>query len=147
MHEKQNQVLVNSYCEGPLQIRCRRLQYKADFCKEAPDDLAPNGYLVGTHKKLKTDNTRRFERHLIKNGLCMLQVLDTPKKFSAGILDISEGGMRLALNVHPKELNICSEKSHLKILGYSIGDIPFPLTKEVVKMVWHDNQVIGCSFA
>ena len=86
--------------------RCRRLQYKTEFCKEAPDELAPNGYLVGTHKKLKTDNTRKFERYKIENSTCMIQVLDTPKKFSAEILDISEGGMRLELNAHPKELNI-----------------------------------------
>ena len=145
--EKQSRLLVESYCEGTLHTRCRRLKYKTEFCKEAPEDLAPNGYLVGTHKKLKTDNTRRFKRYKIKNGACMLQVLDTPKKFNAEIIDISEGGVRLELNVHPEELNICSEKDLLKILGYSLENIPFPLTKEVVKMVWQNNRVIGCSFA
>jgi len=144
---KQYQLLVESYCEGNLHSRCRRLHYEAEFCKEAPEKLAPNGYLVGTHKKLKTDNTRKFERHRIKDGTCMLQVLDTNKAFTAGILDISEGGMRLELNVLPKELNFCKEKSLLKILGYSLEDSPFPLTKELVKMVWHNNRVIGCSFA
>jgi hypothetical protein len=140
-------LLVDSYCEGTLHPRCRRLRHKAEFCKEAPDELAPNGYLVGTHIKLKTDNTRKFERYKIKSGTCLLQVLDTQKSFAAGILDISEGGMRLELNAHPKELNICPEKSHLKILGYSLEDIPFPLTKEVLKMVWQNKRVIGCSFA
>ena len=77
----------------------------------------------------------------------MMLVLDTPKMFSAKILDISEGGMRLELDVHPKELNICTEKGLLKILGYSLENPPFPLPKELVKMVWHNNQVIGCSFA
>ena len=144
---KQRRLLVESYCEGSLQPRCRRLQYETEFCKGAPEELAPNGYLVGTHKKLKTDNTRKFERHRIKDGTCMLQVLDTKKAFIAGILDISEGGMRLELNVLPKELNLCEEKSLLKILGYSLEDSPFPLTKELVKMVWHNSRVIGCSFA
>jgi len=77
----------------------------------------------------------------------MLQVLDTPKKFSAEVLDISEGGMRLKLSALPEELNICKEKSLLKILGYSFELAPCPLTKEVVKMVWQNNRVIGCSFA
>jgi len=144
---KQRRLLVESYCEGSLQPRCRRLQYETEFCKGAPEELAPNGYLVGTHKKLKTDNTRKFKRHEIKSGTCMLQVLDTPKKFSAEVLDISEGGLRLKLSVLPEELNICKEKSLLKILGYSFEYTPCPLTKEVVKMVWHNNQVIGCSFA
>ena len=77
----------------------------------------------------------------------MMLVLDTPEMFSAKILDISEGGMQLELNVPPKELNIYKEKSLLKILGYSLEDPPFPIPKELVKMVWHNNQVIGCSFA
>jgi len=145
--DKQFRLLVDSYCEGTLHPRCRRLRYKAEFCKEAPDELAPNGYLAGTHKKLKTDNTRKFERYKIKNGTCMIQVLDTPKKFSAVILDISEGGMRLELNVHPEDLNICSEKDLLKILGYPFESLPFSLTKEVVKPVWQNNRVLGCSFA
>lgn len=144
---RQFRLLVDSYCEGTLQPRCKRLRYKAEFCKEAPDELAPNGYLVGTHKKLKTDNTRKFRRYKIKDGACILQVIDTKKTFTAGIIDISEGGIRLERNVQPKELDICSEKSLLKILGYSLEVIPFPLTKEVVKMVWLNNRAIGCSFA
>ena len=143
---RQTRLLVDSYCEGTLHPRCRRLQYKTEFCKEAPEDLAPNGYLVGTHKKLKTESTRKFERHKIKNGACMLQVLGTKKTFSAWIVDISEGGVRLELNIHPKELDLCSEKSLLKVLGYSVDAIPFPLTKEVVKPVWQNDQVMGCSF-
>ncbi|GEM_PF-4447669 len=125
---------------------CRRLRYKAEFCKEAPDELAPNGYLVSAYKKLMIVNTRKFERYIIKNGTCLLQVLDTEKTFSAGITDISEGGMRLELSVHPEDLNICSEKSFLKILGYSSEDVPFLPTKEVVKMIWQNKRVIGCSF-
>lgn len=144
---KQFRLLVDSYCEGTLHSRCRRVQYKAEFCKEAPDDLAPNGYLVGTHKKLITENIRNFERYKIKNGNCMLQMLDTEKMFTAEIVDISVGGMQLELNVHPEELNVCSKKGLLKILSYSLEALPFPLTKEVIKMVWQNNRVIGCSFA
>ena len=95
---------------------------------------------------MRTEN-RKFERHKIKDGTCSMLVLDTPKIFSAKFLDISEGGMQLELNVLPEELNICKDNGLLKILGYSLEDAPFPLTKELVKMVWHNNQVIGCSFA
>jgi hypothetical protein len=76
----------------------------------------------------------------------MLQVLDTKKTFSAWIVDLSEGGCRLELNIHPEELDICLKNSLLKILGYSIDAIPFPLTKEIVKPVWQNDQVMGCSF-
>ena len=95
---------------------------------------------------MSTDKTRKFERYKIKNGACMLQMLGTKKTFSAWIVDISEGGLRLELNIHPKELDICSEMSLLKVLGYSVDAIPFPLTKEVVKPVWQNDQVMGCSF-
>lgn len=143
---RQSRFLVDNYCEGTLHPRCRRLQYKTEFCKEAPEDLAPNGYLVGTHTKLKTESTRKFERYKIKAGACMLQVLGTKKTFSAWIVDISEGGVRLELNIHPKELNICPENSFLKILGYPVDAIPFSLTKEVVKPIWQNNHAMGCSF-
>ena len=76
----------------------------------------------------------------------MLQVIGTENTFSAWVVDISEGGVRLELDIHPKELDLCSEKSLLKVLGYSVGAIPFPLTKEVVKPVWQNDQVMGCSF-
>lgn len=144
---RQFRLLVDNYCEGTLQTRCQRLRYRDEFCEEAPDELAPNGYHVGTKKKLKTDNARKFERYKIIDGACMLQILDTPKMFSAGIIDISEGGMRLELNVHPKELKNCLEKSLLKVLNYSLENLPFPFTKEIIKIVWQNNRVIGCSFA
>ena len=144
--DRQSRLLVESYCEGTLHTLCRRLQCSIDFCREAPEDLAPNGYRVGTHKKMSTDKTRKFERYKIKNGACMLQMLGTKKTFSAWIIDISEGGVRLELNIHPKELDLCSEKSLLKVLGYSVDAIPFPLTKEVVKPVWQNDQIMGCSF-
>lgn len=95
---------------------------------------------------MKTDNTRKSERYNIKNGACMLQILGTKKTFSAWIVDISEGGVKLDLSMHPKELDLCSEKSLFKVLGYSVDAIPFPLTKEVVKPVWQNDQVMGCSF-
>ncbi len=143
---KQYRLLVESYCEGNLQPRCRRLQYEAEYCKEVPEELAPNGYLAGTHKKLKTDNTRKFERHRIKGGACMLQVLDTKKTFTAGVIDISEGGMCLELYADPEELDLCSNESVLKILGHTMEDAPLPLDKEVIKTVWRNNKVVGCAF-
>lgn len=145
-NDRQSRLLVESYCEGTLHTLCRRLQCSTDFCREAPEDLAPNGYLIGTHRKMKTDNTRKFERYNIKNGACMLQILGTKKTFSAWIVDISEGGVKLELSMHPKELDLCSEESLFKVLGYSVDAIPFPLTNEVVKPVWQNDQVMGCSF-
>jgi hypothetical protein len=125
---------------------CRRLQYEAEFCDEPPEDLAPNGYLVGTHKKLKIKNARKFKRHKVKKGMCLLQVLDTPKTFSAWVIDVSEGGMRLEVSIDPKELAIEPEENSLKILGHFIEDIPFSLTKEIVRLVWQNDREIGCSF-
>jgi hypothetical protein len=145
-NSNQFRALAESYCEGDLKPMCRRLRYKAEVCKEAPEDLAPNGYIVGPLKKLSKDKGRKFERYKIKNGTCLLQVLDTENMFNGEIVDVSEGGMRLELDTHPEGLNICSKKSFLKILGYSSEDIPFPLNKEIVKMVWQNNRVIGCSF-
>ena len=144
--DRQSRLLVESYCEGNLHTLCRRLKCNTDFCREAPEDLAPNGYLVGTHKKMKTDSTRKSERYKINDGACMLQVLGTKKTFSAWIVDISEGGVRLDLNIHPEELGISPKKGLLKILGYSVDAIPFPLTKEIVKPVWQNDQVMGCTF-
>jgi len=143
---KQYRLLVESYCEGSLQPKCRRIQYETDFHKEAPAQLAPNGYLLGTHKKLKTDNTRQFKRYKIKNGTCLLEVIGTKKTLSAEVIDVSEGGMCLELSVLPEELDIRSEKSRLKILGYSIDNAPLPLTKEFAQIVWQNKYVIGCCF-
>ncbi len=143
---RQYQLLVESYCEGSLHARCRRLQYEAEFSDEAPEDLAPNGYLVGTHKKLEIKNTRKFKRHKVKDGMCLLQVLDTPETFSASVVDVCEGGMQLELNVNIEKLDVCPKTNGLKILGYSIKDIPFPITQDILKVVWQKNQAVGCSF-
>ncbi len=142
----QHRLIVENYCEGSLKSTCRRQQYEVEYCKRPPEELAPNGYLVGTNKKLKIKNTRKFERYKIKNCACLLQVLGTKKTFSAWIIDISEEGVRLDLNVHLDKVDISSKTSSLKILGYSIDAIPFPLTKEIVKPVWQNDQEMGCSF-
>ena len=89
---RQHRLLVESYCEGQLQSRCRRVQYEEEYCKEAPEELAPNGYLAGTHKKLKTENTRKHKRYNVKNGICLLQTPDSKKTFSAEVIDLSKGG-------------------------------------------------------
>lgn len=144
---RQFRLLVDSYCEGDLHPLCRRRQYSIEHSEEVPDGMAPNGYLVGTHKKIMTDNVRKFVRHRVKNGVCLLQALDNNTTFSAEILDISQGGMRLELDLPPEELKICLEDGFLKILRHSLEDIPFPLSKEFIKMVWQNNRVVGCSFA
>lgn len=143
---KQFQLLIESYCEGVLQAKCRRLQYENEFCKEAPTDLAPNGYIIGSHKKLRIENTRKHKRYEVKNGLCLLQVPDTKKTFSAWVIDESLGGLKIAMKMAPKELDIISEPGVLKILEYTVDGAPRLLTKELIKMVWQNNQVIGCSF-
>ena len=144
---RQYQLLVESYCEGSLHARCRRLEYEAEFNKVAPEELAPNGYHVGTHKKLRVGNTRKFKRHTVNDCICLLQSLDTTKTFSAWVVDVSEGGMQLELNVAPDELKLSPEKTQLKILGYTAEDIPVPITKEFIKMVWQNKQFLGCCFA
>jgi hypothetical protein len=123
------------------------VQYEAEFCKEAPEELAPNGYLVGTHKKMRVENTRKFKRHEVKNGICLLQTVDTNKTFSAWIVDVSEGGVRLDLNINPEEIGISLKKSLVRILGCSEDTVPFSLTEKIIKPVWQNNQMIGCSFA
>ena len=146
-NSKQYRLLTESYCEGDLQPRCRRALYEAEFSKKAPEELAPNGYLAGTNKKLRTENTRKFKRHTVKDSICLLQTLDTARTFSAWVVDVSEGGMQLQLNVNPNELKIGPEKTQLKILGCSAEDFPIPITRDVIKMVWQNDQFLGCCFA
>ena len=143
---RQYLLLVESYCEGGLQPRCQRIRYEDEFEQKAPEELAPNGYMVGSHKKLKINNTRKFKRYKIQNGTCTLKALDTKKTFSAGIVDVSEGGLRLELKEHPNELEISTKKTLLKILDYSIEENPLSFPKEIIKMVWQKNHIIGCSF-
>ena len=146
-NSKQYRLLAESYCEGDLQPKCRRVLYEAEFSKEPPEDLAPNGYLVETNKKLRVENTRKFKRHSVKNGICLLQTLDTARTFSAWVVDVSEGGIQLQLNADPDELKIGPGKTQLKILGCSAPDIPIPITKDIIKLVWQNNQFLGCRFA
>ena len=122
------------------------MQYEAEYGKETPEDLAPNGYLVGTHKKLRIENTRKYERYRVKNCVCLLQVVNTAKTFSAWLVDISEGGVQLETNTKPEDLDLCAKTNQLKILGYSTENLPVPLTKETLKIVWQNNQVFGCNF-
>lgn len=52
MSPKQYELLVQSYCEGSLHRNCHRKKYREEFSKEPPDDMAPNGYQVGSHRKI-----------------------------------------------------------------------------------------------
>jgi uncharacterized membrane protein len=61
-------------------------------------------------------------------------------------IDLSEGGLKLAVKINPQELPVEPEPGVLKIIGHTMDDSPLPLTKEFIKMVWRNNQVIGCSF-
>jgi hypothetical protein len=45
-------ILVGSYCKGPLQPFCRRLAYMAVRGEEPPVDLCPDGYKAGTGDKV-----------------------------------------------------------------------------------------------
>ena len=89
---------------------------------------------------------RKFNRYKVKNAVCLLQVQDTPKTFSACVVDICEGGMQLELNINVDELGVCPPASSLKILGHSIKGIPFPLTQDTLNIVWQNKQAVGCSF-
>ena len=109
-------------------------------------ELAPNGYRVGTHEKLRVEDTRKHKRYKVKNGMCLLQTPDSKKTFSAEVIDLSEGGLKLAVKIDPQELTVEPEPGVLKILGHTIEDNSLLLTKEFIKMVWQSNQVIGCSF-
>jgi hypothetical protein len=143
---RQHRLLVESYCEGQLQSKCRRVQYEGEYSKEAPEDLAPNGYLVGTHIKLRIEDTRKHKRYNVINSTCLLQIPASNKTFSAEVIDLSEGGLKLAVKINPQELPVEPEPGVLKIIGHTMDDSPLPLTKEFIKMVWRNNQVIGCSF-
>lgn len=143
---RQHQFLAESYCEGNLHQNCRRMQYEVEYRKEPPEDLAPNGYLIGTHKKLRIENTRIHERHKVNNCVCLLQVVSTERTFSAWMVDISEGGVQLEINANPEDLNICTKTNQLKILGISTEKLPVPLTNETLKVAWQNNQVFGCEF-
>ncbi len=143
---RQYSLLVESYCEGQLQLMCRRKQYEEEFSKLAPDDLAPNGYLIGTHRKLKIENTRKHKRHAVKEGTCLLQEPSSKSTFSAEVIDISRGGLRLVTKVDTHVLESDSETTILKILGHTIDESPIPLTKELIKVVWKNDQIFGCAF-
>jgi hypothetical protein len=144
---RQHRLLVESYCEGDLlKQMCRRLEYESTYSKEAPDSLAPNGYLIGTHKKIRIEDTRKHKRHNVTNCVCLLQVIDTARTFSAWMVDVSEGGVQIELNVNPEDLALCTETNQLKILGYSVESLPVPLTKDTLKMAWQNSRTLGCYF-
>lgn len=144
---RQSRLLTESYCEGSFYTLCRRRQYTIEHCQEPPSELAPNGYFTGVHNNLRVENTRKFKRHNVENGSCILQVLGTDKVFSAWIVDISEGGCRLDLTDHPEKLGICVKTSLFKILGYAINAIPLPIAEVVAKPVWQNNRTMGCFFS
>ena len=143
---RQYQLLIDSYCEGSLQQNCRRLEYETAYSKKAPESLAPNGYLIGTHKKIPVENTRKHKRHQVKNCVCLLQVVGTKRTFSAWMVDISEGGVQLELNANPEDLEICTKSSQLRILGYSTTELPVSLKKDTLNMAWQNNRLLGCYF-
>ena len=52
LNPRKYELLVGSYCEGPLQPKCRRLKWRRERNEEPPDDLCPNGYRLGSHIKI-----------------------------------------------------------------------------------------------
>lgn len=144
-NQRQHKLLVESYCEGTLSPKCRRIIYETEFGIEPPEDLAPNGYIAGTHKKQKLKNTRKFERYKVTDGTCLLQVLGTQKTFRAWINDISKGGMQFESSINLEDLDFGMDNC-LKVIGHSVESLPFPLVSEIVKPVWQGQQVVGCCF-
>ena len=143
---RQYKLLVDSYCEGRLQQNCRRLEYQSVYSKEAPESLAPNGYLIGTHNKIRIEDTRKHKRYQVKDCVCLLQVVDSKRTFSAWMIDISEGGLRLELNIDPEDLELCTKSNHLKILGCSKEKRPVSPNKDTLKMAWQNKRLLGCYF-
>jgi hypothetical protein len=143
---RQHRLLVEGYCEGQLHSRCRRVKFEEVYLKEAPEELAPNGYLTGTHKKLRIENTRKHKRYNVKDGTCLLQTPNNKKTFSAEVIDLSEGGLKLALKIDPQEIIDEPDSGVMRILGHTIEDNSLLISKEFIKMVWQNNQIIGCSF-
>jgi len=144
---KQHRLLVDSYCKGDLlKQMCRRQEYEAVYSKAAPENLAPNGYLVGTHKKIRIANTRKHERYKVNDCVCLLQVVNTARTFSAWMVDISRGGIQLELNANLEDLEICTKVNQLKILGCSAEKLPVPLEKDTLKLAWQNNRLLGCAF-
>lgn len=146
LKSKQSALLVESYCEGHLQVMCRRMKYQVEFHREAPEDLAPNGYLIGTHNKLRIENTRKHKRYEVNGGTCLLQVPSSKKTFSAEVIDVSEGGIRFVTKIESHVLESESKTTVLKIVGHTIDKSPITLTKEFIKVVWQNNQIFGCTF-
>ncbi len=93
------------------------------------------------------DERRKFTRFKVKNGSCMLQVPETRKVFCASVLDISQGGMSLKLDVDPDVLKIASELRKLEILSYSsLEEITFAISNRVTQVVWQEHKMLGCRF-
>lgn len=144
---KQHRLLIESYCKGDLlKQMCRRQEYESVYSKEAPESLAPNGYLIDKHKKIRIEDSREHKRHKVSNCVCLLQVVNTARTFSAWMVDISKGGVQFELNARPEDLEINTKTTQLKILGCSSKDLPVPLTKDTVIPAWQNDRVFGCSF-
>jgi len=144
-NQRQHKLLVESYCEGTLAPKCRRIIYEEEFGRVPPEDLVPNGYIAGTNKKQKLKNTRLFKRFKVTNAACLLQVLGTPKTFSAWINDISKGGVQFESEIKLEDLGV-GQEDYLRVIGHSVESLPFPLISDIVKPVWQGQQVVGCSF-
>ena len=50
--EQRYEQLMATYCQGPLQPLCKRLQYLAEHGEDPSPDLRPDGYRAGTDKKI-----------------------------------------------------------------------------------------------
>jgi len=48
---RQYTLLVDSYCDGQLQSKCRRMKWQREQLEPPPLNLCPNGYLVGEAAK------------------------------------------------------------------------------------------------
>ena len=144
---KKSSLLVESYCEGDLRDRCHRVLYREGLQKDPPDELSPNGYLIGSHKKIRAEDFRKHKRYKVKDSICLIQEIKSPKTFSAGIVDVSDGGVCLRFDTDLKEVDVDFESNRFQVISHSQGDSPLIIAKEIVKMVWRKGNIVGCSFA
>jgi len=143
---KQFSLLVESYCEGQLQSICHRKKYEENICKSAPENMAPNGYLLGTHVKLKTVSTRKHERYKVKNGTCLIEDVASRNAFRADIIDVSTGGLKLRSKEEVDFFVKDQVNPVFKIVEHTIAEPSAALTKDFIKVVWSEDRVFGCAF-
>jgi DNA-binding NtrC family response regulator len=131
--------------------KCKRINEaeklsEKESCEEARKELTRNNNIVEDHNRTTISNTRKHERFKVNNCVCLLQIASTARTFSAKMVDVSEGGVQLEINASPDDLNFRTKTNLLKILGCSTQNLPVPLSGEPLRIIWQNNQKLGCAF-